>query len=168
MVHLVVDHEELAIYRALAGGVTTIHAMHGSANTIGGQNAVLKLKYRSSPGEMLVTSGPRIVKFALGENVTHANNSSRGRRFPNSRMGVESVVRQAFNDAHDYRRAWTQYKQSGSRGGVTVLPRRDLRLEALGEILDGAIWIHSHGYRGDELLRLLQITEDYGVRVACL
>ena len=96
----VVNHTQLAVQRALAGGVTTIHTMHGSANTIGGQNAVLKLKFDTSPTEMLVTTGPRLVKFALGENVTRARSTP---RFPNSRMGVESVLRQAFNAALEYR-----------------------------------------------------------------
>ncbi len=164
----VVEHEQLSIHRALAGGVTTIHTMHGSANTIGGQDVVLKLKYRTSPAEMIVTSGPRIVKFALGENVTRVNSSQRGQRFPGTRMGVESVLRQSFNDALEYGRDWDQYGASRTRGRAVKVPRRDLRLEALGEILDGDIWIHSHGYRGDELLRLLAVTEDYGVRVACL
>jgi len=155
-----IDHMQLALHRALAGGVTTIHAMHGSANTMGGQNAVLKLKYRTSPSEMLDTDGPRIVKFALGENVTQANFSSRGNRYPITRMGVESVLRQAFSEAVEYGKA--------RKSNRSEPMRRDIRLDALNDILNGDIWIHSHCYRADEILRLLAVAEDFGVRVATL
>ncbi len=155
-----VDHTQLALHRALAGGVTTIHAMHGSANSMGGQNAVLKLKYLTSPEEMLDTDGPRIVKFALGENVTQANFSARGSRYPITRMGVESVMRQAFSEAQEYAEARKH------NDGNPV--RRDIRLDALNDILNGDIWIHSHCYRADEILRLLAVAEDFGVRVATL
>ncbi|MFP6584309.1 MAG: amidohydrolase family protein [Candidatus Hydrogenedentota bacterium] len=161
----VVDHTALSIYNALAGGVTTIHTMHGSANSMGGQNAVLKLKYMTSPRDMLVTSGPRIVKFALGENVT------RGRpipRFPNSRMGVESVFRHAFNEAIKYNAEWAAYEEGFSQGKILGIPRRDLRLDAISDILAGNIWVHSHCYRGDEMLRLLNVAQDYGFRIATL
>jgi imidazolonepropionase-like amidohydrolase len=161
----VVNHTSLSIHRALAGGVTTIHTMHGSANSMGGQNAVLKLKYNTSPQEMLVTSGPRIVKFALGENVTRARPIP---RFPNSRMGVESVMRQAFDAALEYQKDWQRYTDTLARGEITDIPRRDLRLEALSDILAGRIWVHSHCYRGDEMLRLLQVAQDYGFRIGTL
>jgi imidazolonepropionase-like amidohydrolase len=154
-----VDHTQLALYRALAGGITTIHTMHGSANTMGGQNAILKMKYLTSPAEMLDTDGPRIVKFALGENVTRASSNSRT-RYPGSRMGVESVLRQAFSEALEYAKARDQ------KDGESV--RRDIRLDALNDILNGDIWIHSHCYRADEILRLLAVAEDFGVRVATL
>ncbi len=161
----VVNHVQLAIHRALAGGVTTIHTMHGSANTMGGQNAVLKLKYNTSPRDMLVTTGPRLVKFALGENVTRARPTP---RYPNSRMGVESVLRQAFNAAVEYDRLWQDYAAKTAQGEVVALPRRDLRLEALRDIVQGNIWVHSHCYRADEMLRLLAVAQDYGFRVATL
>ena len=160
----VLTTDQAGMWRALAGGVTTIHAMHGSANVIGGQNAVLKLKYRQPPSDALITSGPRIVKFALGENVTQANTSIRGGRFPISRMGVESVVRTAFNDALAYQEQMRAYK----RGTLDEAPRPDVRLQALSDILNGDIWIHSHCYRADEILRLMAAAEDYGVRVATL
>lgn len=159
---LTLDQPEM--YRALAGGVTTLHAMHGSANVIGGQTAVIKLKYRHSPSEALIASGPGIVKFALGENVTQANFSQRGGRYPVTRMGVETVVRTAFNDALAYQEQMREYK----RGRLKVAPRPDIRLQALSDILNGEIWIHSHCYRADEILRLMAAAEDYGVRVATL
>ena len=161
----VTNPDHLALHRALGGGVTTIHVMHGSANSIGGQNAVLKLKYRESPRDMLVSSGPRIVKFALGENVIRAQ---RGVRFPRTRMGVESVMRQAFNDALAYRNEWGTYEENRTTGAIVSPPRRDLRLEALNDILRGNIWVHSHCYRADEILRLLAVAEDYGFRIAAL
>lgn len=161
----VVDHTAQSIYAALGGGVTTIHTMHGSANSMGGQNAVLKLKYNTSPADMLVTSGPRIVKFALGENVTRSRPIP---RFPNSRMGVESVFRHAFNAALEYDAEWTAYTAAASRGEIMDIPRRDLRLQAISDILAGRIWVHSHSYRGDEILRLLRVAEDYGFRIATM
>ncbi len=161
----VVDHTRLHIQRALAGGVTTIHTMHGSANTIGGQNAVLKLKFNTSPAEMLVTTGPRIVKFALGENVTRARSIP---RFPNSRMGVESVLRHAFNAALEYDKEWMDYAARTAQGEIVAIPRRDLRLEALRDVVAGNIWVHSHCYRADEILRLLAVARDYGFRIAAL
>lgn len=161
----VVNHTQLGIHRALAGGVTTIHTMHGSANSMGGQNAVLKLRYNTSPREMLVTTGPRIVKFALGENVTRARSKP---RYPNSRMGVESVHRLAFNAGLEYLREWREYAEKSAQGMVTEIPRRDLRLEAISDIMAGDIWVHSHCYRGDEMLRLLAVAEDYGFRIGTL
>lgn len=159
----VITTDQTAMYRALAGGVTTIHAMHGSANVIGGQNAVLKLKYRHAPSEVLIKDSPTLVKFALGENVIQANfDSVRGGRFPVTRMGVESTLRNAFNDAIAY-----QEELDNHRGGG-LPPRRDVRLDALSAILEGDIWIHSHCYRADEILRLLAVAEEYGVRVATL
>lgn len=157
----VVDHRDLELQRALAGGVTAIHAMHGSANVIGGQTAVIKLKYDSSPAEMLVNDGPGLVKFALGENVVQANFSNRGQRFPVTRMGVEAALREAFHDGAVYAQT-----VGAMRNGLPV--RRDLRLESLAAILAGDIWIQAHSYRSDEILRLLAVAEDYGVRVATL
>jgi len=161
----VVNHTQLSIHRALAGGVTTIHTMHGSANTMGGQNAVLKLKYNTSPRDMLITTGPRIVKFALGENVTRARPTP---RYPNSRMGVESVLRHAFNAGIEYDRLWQDYAARTAQGEVVALPRRDIRLEAIRDILQGNIWVHSHCYRADEMLRLLAVAQDFGFRIATL
>jgi hypothetical protein len=109
---------------------------------------------------MMDEDGPRIVKFALGENVTQANFSARGNRYPITRMGVESVIRQAFSEAQEYAVA--------RRNAGNDPFRRDIRLDALNAILDGGIWIHSHCYRADEILRLLAVAEDFGVRVAAL
>ena len=102
----VVTGDDIAIYRALAGGTTTARLLHGSANTIGGQDAVVKLRYGKPGRDLIIREGPQGVKFALGENVTR----SRG-RFPNTRMGVESVIERAFEEAKAYRATWDEYQQ---------------------------------------------------------
>jgi imidazolonepropionase-like amidohydrolase len=162
----VVRGEDVAIYRALAGGTTTARLLHGSANAIGGQDAVIKLKYGKPGRELIVRGGPQGVKFALGENVTRSP-----RRFPNTRMGVESVIERAFDEGQAYRALWDHYREalkssSPERSGPP--PRVDLRLETLSGILDGSIKIHSHCYRSDEILMLLRTVARYGVRVQSL
>ena len=103
----VVTGDEIAIYRAFAGGTTTARLLHGSANTIGGQDAVVKLRYGKPGRDLIIREGPQGVKFALGENVTR----SRG-RFPNTRMGVESVIERAFDEARAYRATWDDYRKA--------------------------------------------------------
>src|ERR1700730_8458439 len=156
----VVTGDDIAIYRALAGGTTTARLLHGSANTIGGQDAVIKLKYGQPGRDLIVRGGPQGVKFALGENVTR----SRG-RFPNTRMGVESVIERAFEEGRAYRAMWDQYKKDQKTKDADKLgpaPRVVLRLEALAGILDGSIKIHSHCYRSDEILMLLRRAQQGG------
>jgi len=165
----VIDHRQVQIYRALAGGVTTIHTMHGSANPIGGQNVVLKLRYGASPDAMIFREAPRTIKFALGENVTQTNwQEARGKRFPNSRMGVESVLRQALIAADAYRSQRKEHAEAVSMGRSVPPFRSDLRLDALADILDGDLWVHCHGYRADEYLRLIDVAENFGFRVGVL
>jgi imidazolonepropionase-like amidohydrolase len=162
----VVTGDDVAIYRAIAGGTTTARLLHGSANTIGGQDAVAKLRYGKPGRELIIREGPQGVKFALGENVTR----SRG-RFPNTRMGVESVIERSFEEARAYRAAWDRYRRAEKTDPADRLgppPRVDLRLEALAGILDGSIKIHSHCYRSDEILMLLRTAQRYGVRVQSL
>ena len=159
-----------SIFRAVAGGVTTHHTMHGSANPIGGQNAIWKLKYGRPVSELVISDAPTTIKFALGENVTRANSSRdrRGKRFPNTRMGVEVVIRSAFEAAVTYQDGWDDYNRRSSAGEDLAPPRRDLRLEALADILSGKLTVHSHCYRSDEILRLLGVAEDYGFRIGTL
>ena len=162
----VVTGDDIGIYRAIAGGTTTARLLHGSANTIGGQDAVIKLKYGKPGRELIIREGPQGVKFALGENVTR----SRG-RFPNTRMGVESVIERAFEEGRAYRAMWDKYKKDQKTKDADKLgpaPRVDLRLEALAGILDGSIKIHSHCYRSDEILMLLRAAQRHGVRVQSL
>lgn len=161
-----IDPYDLAIYRAAAGGATIHHAMHGSANTIGGQCVVFKLKYRRPVGELLMPAAPRTIKFALGENVTQANFFNvYGKRFPNTRLGVEATVRAAFEAAGDYRREWDRYEAGLAAGKDLPPPRQDLKLDALSDVLSGRITVHCHCYRSDEILRLIDVAEEYGVRI---
>lgn len=160
----VVNSADPSEYRALAGGVTTARLLHGSANCIGGQDAVVQLKHGVSAAEHLFPGAHSGVKFALGENVKFRNG-----RFPNTRLGVEATLNRAFLEALDYRRQWQEYdrvrQQAGAAADKILPPRRDLRLEALAGILNGEKFIHSHCYRADEILMLLRVAENHGIRV---
>jgi imidazolonepropionase-like amidohydrolase len=159
----VIDSEDVQIYRALGGGVTTARLLHGSADVIGGQDAVVKMKYGRPATEMLVADAPRGVKFALGENVKRTDG-----RFPNSRLGVEAVLVRAFTEAQTYHKKWADYEASKGTSEPLPEPRRDLRLEALSDVLAGDLRVHSHCYRSDEILMLLRVAERFGVKVKSL
>lgn len=166
-IHDVLDPDDRAIYRALGGGVTAALILHGSANTIGGQSAVVKMKWRHPVEEILVPDAPRIIKFALGENVKRSNSvrtDGTPGRFPSTRMGVEAVLRRGFDEARRYRAAWERHDREADAD--TVPPRRDLRLETLADILAGKIWVHCHAYRADEMLMMLRVAKDYGFKLA--
>ena len=159
-----VRHDDLSIYRALAGGVTAANVLHGSANAIGGQAAVIKMRW-GSPLEALYFEGaPRIVKFALGENPKRsrsAGDRDAERRWPATRMGIEQVYRYWFTKAQQYRDEWRTWERE-KRG---VAPRRDLRLDALVDILEGRLLVHAHSYRADEILMLIRVAEEFGFRI---
>ncbi len=163
----VVSGDDLTIYRAAAGGTTAARLLHGSANTIGGQDAVIKLHYGKPARDLIVGGGPTGIKFALGENVTRKR-SSEPNRFPFSRMGVEATLVRAFEEAKDYQARRAAHQASEANGDKVPPFRRDLRLEALADILDGEILIHSHCYRADEILMLLRTAESYGIKVQSL
>ena len=168
----VLNPTAINIYRALAGGVTTINVLHGSANTIGGQNATVKLKYGRPVDEMLFPGAPPGIKFALGENVTRKNSAGqpgRPRRYPATRMGQEEVLRDAFTRAQDYKRTWDEYRARVAKGDrAAVAPRRDLELEPLVEVLEGKRLVHAHSYRADEMLMLLNLADEFGFKVKTL
>lgn len=162
-----VDCNDITIYRQLAGGVTAANILHGSANPIGGQNQVIKLRWGALPNEMKMSEAPAGIKFALGENVKQSNSiGMRGGpiRYPMSRMGVEQIVRDQFAAALEYEKNWAEWKQTG-RG---LPPRRDLQSETILEILRGKRWVHCHSYRQDEILAFLRVLEDYDVRIGSL
>jgi imidazolonepropionase-like amidohydrolase len=166
----VIDARDVSIYRQLAGGVTAINVLHGSCNAIGGQNAVLKLRWGKGPDELVFKEAPRGIKFALGENVKRSNFRAPGEpRYPGTRMGVEVVLREAFLRARAYKQEWADHeakrKALPAQAGTPVPPRRDLRLEALADILDGKILVHSHGYRADEMLMLMALADEFGFKV---
>ncbi|HEV3021467.1 MAG TPA: amidohydrolase family protein, partial [Pirellulales bacterium] len=160
-----IDPDDVNLYRQLAGGATTANILHGSANTIGGQNQVIKFRWGALAEELKFAAAPPGIKFALGENVKQSNwGTAANGRYPQTRMGVEQIVRDAFQAARDYRRrhdAW-QEKPAG------LPPRTDLELEALAEVLAGERLIHCHSYRQDEILALLRTCEDFGVKIATL
>ena len=160
-----IDSDDINIYRQLAGGLTTSNILHGSANTIGGQNQVIKLRWGSLPEELKFQEAPPGIKFALGENVKQSNWGERyTTRYPQTRMGVEQLVRDAFEAVIEYRRQWQAW-QTKPQG---LPPRRDLELEALAEVLEGKRLIHCHSYRQDEILALLRTCEAYNVRIGTL
>lgn len=161
----VVNSEDVSIYRGLAGGLTTGRLLHGSANVIGGQDAVIKLKYGEPAHDLVLHDAPRGVKFALGENVKR-----RDGRFPNSRLGVEAVLIRAFTEARNYQKKWNQYRDSlkEKRALPMVEPRRDLRLEALVDVLEGRLKVHCHCYRADEILMLMRVADKFGFKVQSL
>ena len=161
----VVDGDDPTIYRALAGGTTMARLLHGSANSIGGQDVVIKLRYGLAGRDLILKddSRPQGVKFALGENVT----GFRG-RFPNTRMGVEATIERAFLEGRAYGTALKAREKATAAGEEAPPFRRDLRLEALAGIVDGSIKIHSHCYRSDEILMLMALAERFGIRVQSL
>ena len=165
----VINPHDIAIYRALAGGVTSVNVLHGSANPIGGGNAVLKLRWGSDADGMRFEGAPPGIKFALGENPkrSRASGSPGPRRYPATRMGVMDVIRQAFLDARAYQKVWADYRAS-KKTASSVPPRFDRKLEPLVEILEGKRLVHSHCYRADEILQLLRLAEEMGFKIATL
>ncbi|MGZ5006106.1 MAG: amidohydrolase, partial [Chthoniobacterales bacterium] len=157
----VVDPTDIAIYHELAGGVTAANLLHGSANPIGGQNQVVKFRWGALPEEMKFTEAPPGVKFALGENVKQSNWGDKyTTRYPQTRMGVEEIIRDRFRAAQEY--------VAASKRKDALPFRRDLQLEALAEILEGKRLIHCHSYRQDEVLAFLRVTKEFNVRAATL
>jgi imidazolonepropionase-like amidohydrolase len=162
----VVNSETENIYEQLAGGVTMVNLLHGSANPIGGQNAVIKLRDGDSPEDLIFSNAPPGIKFALGENVKQSNWGEKfTTRFPQTRMGVRTFYENRFTAAQQYLQAWDDYQKNAGQPG-SVPPRRDLELEAIGEILQGKRLIHCHAYRQDEMLMLMRTMESFGVRIA--
>jgi imidazolonepropionase-like amidohydrolase len=160
-----IDADDITIYRQLAGGVTAANVLHGSANPIGGQNQVIKLRWGATGEGMKFATAPPGIKFALGENVKQSNLEGRiSNRYPQSRMGVEQLIRDAFAAARDYAAAHERWNQN--HAGLP--PRRDLELEALAEIVQGRRWIHCHSYRQDEILALLRTCDAYGIQIGSL
>lgn len=157
------DPWDISIYRALAGGVTISHAMHGSANAIGGQCETIKHRFGThNPDELRMKDAPRTIKFALGENPIRVHGEGR-KIVPNTRMGVEQVFREAFAEAQVYMSQWEKYNTKKS----LVPPSFNLRLETLADILQGEIIIHCHSYRADEILMLMKVLKDFGINRVC-
>ena len=160
----VIDSYDIAMYRELAGGLTVANVLHGSANPIGGKNQVIKLRWGMGPEALKFTGARPGIKFALGENVKRSNWRNLSDRYPQTRMGVEQIIRDRFHAAREYQQAWDRYNALDDKSGV-VPPRRDLELEALQEVLAGERLVHCHSYRQDEILMLLRVADDFGFTI---
>lgn len=186
----VTDPDAISWYRQLAGGVTTVNSLHGSANAIGGQNAVNKNRWGATHPEDLHFVGrgtyddsnpyaagasmgsdrypvPPGVKWALGENPRQINWGERFRqRYPQTRMGVETIIRDRLIAAREYHQRWKDWNAGKFKDDKSVLPpRRDLELEAIAEVLDGSRWVHCHSYRQDEILMLARVAKEFGFKI---
>jgi imidazolonepropionase-like amidohydrolase len=173
----VLDPTDVNIYRALAGGLTVSNVLHGSANAIGGQTVVIKLRWGKTAPELLFEGAVPGIKFALGENPKRQGYPAQGlfsqasnatRRYPGTRMGVEEVIRESFAEAKIYQAAWKEYNDKVAKGEHPVPPRRDLRLEPLVEVLEGKRYVHAHCYRSDEILMLLRVADEMGFKIRTL
>ncbi|MBL8746047.1 MAG: amidohydrolase family protein [Phycisphaerae bacterium] len=164
----VIDPDAIGFYRELAGGLTAANQLHGSANAIGGQNSVVKLRWGAPRAEDLRVQGAMPgIKFALGENVKQSNWGDNAKdRYPQTRMGVETYIRDRFAAAREYAAKWKSWESGPESARATgTPPRRDLELEALAEILAGERLIHCHSYRQDEILMLCRVAGDFGFKI---
>ncbi|HLW83086.1 MAG TPA: amidohydrolase [Candidatus Acidoferrales bacterium] len=162
----VLNPYDINIYHELAGGVVIGNVLHGSANPIGGQTIVIKMKYGSTPDELPFPGALPGIKFALGENVKHSNFGGPISRYPETRMGVEETIRDAFARAKQYQQAWADYNRRKAAGQQNLIPpRRDLQLEPLVEVLEGKRYIHCHSYVSDEILMLMRVAKEFGFKV---
>jgi imidazolonepropionase-like amidohydrolase len=161
----VLDPTDNNIYNALSGGVTAVQILHGSANPIGGQSALIKLRWGASPEEMKIDGADGFIKFALGENVKRSSNPN-SIRFPLTRMGVEQVFVDAFSSALAYDQKWTAYNGLSKKAkGLFTVPRRDLAMEATLEIINKERFISCHSYVQSEINMLMKVAERFDFRI---
>ena len=161
----VVDSENINIYRNLAGGVTAAQLLHGSANPIGGQSAIIKMRWGQASDGLLIEDADEFIKFALGENVKRSTNPA-SVRYPQTRMGVEQVFVNAFSQAREYGRAWSEYNDlSASQQRQTTPPRRDLVHDAMLEVLNGDMYVTSHSYVQSEINMLMHVAEQFDFNI---
>lgn len=153
----VLNINNIWMYRQIAGGLTTAHVMHGSANPIGGQNQHIKMRWGALSHDLKFENAPRTVKFALGENPKRVGTD----RYPETRMGTQKIIEDRFTQARDYEARWSEWNENGE--GLPL--RKDLRLEALADILNGDILVQSHSYRQDEILALMKVAESFDFRI---
>jgi imidazolonepropionase-like amidohydrolase len=171
----VINPQDINIFYALTGGVTSIHTMHGSANPIGGKGIALKMRWGKSADELVFEGAPLTSKWALGENPKRSNMSGMGpARYPRTRMGVEESIRDEFEKARDYTKAWAEYEKKAqaarqSKGKVTppLPPKKDYRLEGVADILSGKLWVRCHAYQSEEMLSIMRLCKEYGVKLVC-
>jgi len=151
-----IDPDDIDIYRQLSGGVTTSHILHGSANTIGGQTQLIKLRWGANDEGLKFKGADGFIKFALGENVKRTTSTSNN-RFPDTRMGVEQVQMDAFTRAKDY--------ENAIKGPNGKLVRRDLELDALVEIMNSKRFITCHSYVQSEIIETMKVAEKFGFKI---
>jgi imidazolonepropionase-like amidohydrolase len=164
----VIDPDDVNWYRQLAGGVTAVNQLHGSANAIGGQSNTVKIRWGvMHPDEMKLADAMPGIKFALGENPRGANRTSTpNTRYPNTRMGVAALLRDRFAAATAYASEHAAYSKLAPRDRAKVLPPRvDLELEAIAEVLASQRLIHCHSYRQDEIFMLCDLANEYGIKI---
>jgi imidazolonepropionase-like amidohydrolase len=158
------DYTDKTIYRALAGGVTSALLLHGSANMIGGQAVVIKLKYGLDRDQLLFPNAPRSIKFASGENPKRVYGGRK--QLPSTRMGNFAVQRAALQEAREYMRDWDEYNAKVQKGDKDAkAPKKDLKLEALADVLRGKLLVQIHCYRADEFLTEMAIAKEFGYKV---
>jgi imidazolonepropionase-like amidohydrolase len=158
------DYQDKAIYRGLAGGVTTSLLLHGSANMIGGQAVVIKHKYGAGRDAMLFPGAPKSIKFASGENPKRVYGTRE--QLPSTRMGNFEVQREAFVQAQDYMREWDDYNAKVKRGEKDAkAPKHDLKLDALADVLRGKFLVQIHCYRADEFLTEMAMAREFGYKI---
>lgn len=160
----VVDPEDLTIYRQLSGGVTLSHILHGSANPIGGQSVLIKERWGHNAEELKVENQPMFLKHALGENVKRMTS-----RYPNTRMGTEQIIRDAYQRASDYRDEWNRWNAMKPADRIgKIPPRRDLELDAIVDVLEKRSFIECHTYVQSEGTMIMNLANDFGVKVNSL
>ncbi len=161
----VVDSEAISIYRTLSGGVVAVQILHGSANPIGGQSALVKLKWGVGPEELKIKGADPFIKFALGENVKRSG-SSTSIRYPQTRMGVEQVYVDAFTNAVEYEKKWKEYNTLPANvKAKAIAPRRDLVDETILEIVRGKRFVSCHSYVQSEINMMMKVAERFGFRI---
>ncbi|MFH1373521.1 MAG: amidohydrolase family protein [bacterium] len=165
----VVNPLDINIYRQLAGGVTTCLTLHGSANPIGGQCQTLKLRWGTDAEELKFKDAAPTIKFALGENVKQCNWGDQFRtRYPQSRMGVKTIIKDEFKTAREYEAAWKKYNALNKKQKEkTVPPRKDLGLDAILEVLNSQCLLHCHAYMQAEMLMMIRLAEEFGFTLDC-
>lgn len=162
----VINPEDINIYRQLSGGVTCAQLLHGSANPVGGQSQIIKLRWGMGPEEMKYTNAPGFIKFALGENVKQGNSPFGSNRFPQTRMGVEQTYIDIFSRAVEYKKQNDAFAKTNSKQkGILVSPRKDIELDAIVEILDSKRFITCHSYVQSEINMLMHVADSFHFKV---
>src|SRR5262249_16298562 len=166
----VLNPDDVDIYRALAGGETVANVLHGSANAIGGKTQGIKLRWGQDADGLKFRGALPGIKFALGENPKRSNRipiPGLEGRYPQTRMGVADTIKEAFTEAKDYQRRWADYRAKVAKGDKTALaPARDLKLDALVEVLEGKRLVHAHSHRSDGILQLIRTADEMGFKIA--